>query len=93
MTTRRFDFFPEVWIWLALVLLLGLTFGLAYVPLGMGNGPVGLCIAAIKAAIVALFFMHVPRESVLIRIASTVGLSWLIVFFILTFSDYLTRRN
>ncbi|HSC19508.1 MAG TPA: cytochrome C oxidase subunit IV family protein [Rhizomicrobium sp.] len=53
----------ELWLrpvltWIALCLLLALTCGLSYVPLGSGNLPVALAIAAIKASLVALVFMR-----------------------------------
>ena len=45
-------------VWLALAALLAVTVGSAYVPLGPFNSVVNLIIAAIKAALIAVFFMN-----------------------------------
>jgi cytochrome c oxidase subunit 4 len=78
-------------IWAALVVLLGLTCGAAYLPLGPFNVAVGLAIAAAKAAIVALLFMNLRRSSALVRLAAAAGFFWLVVLFALTLSDFVTR--
>ena len=78
-------------IWAALLVLLGLTFALAYVPLGPFNAVTALGIAAIKAGLVALLFMGLRRSGSLIRLAAAAGLFWLIILFALTLSDFLTR--
>jgi len=78
-------------VWLALLVLLGLTVGSAYIPLGALNSPLNLSIAAIKAALIAIFFMHLRQSSPLVRLAAAAGLFWLIFLFTLTFSDYLSR--
>jgi caa(3)-type oxidase subunit IV len=44
------------------------------------------------ALIGLLFFMGLIRESTLLRLAAAGGLFWLIAMFVLTFSDYFTRR-
>jgi len=86
----------EIWrqtvpVWAALTLLLGLTCGLAFVPLGSGNVMVALFIAVIKALLVAVFFMHLIRPDPLLRLAGAAALLWLLFMFALTFSDILTR--
>jgi cytochrome c oxidase subunit 4 len=78
-------------IWLALLILLAITVGSAYLPLGAANGPINLGIAAIKAALVALFFMNLATSTVLVRLASVAGVFWLVFMFALTAGDYLTR--
>ena len=78
-------------IWAALLALLGLTLGAAYVPLGPFNVAVGLAIAVVKAGIVALLFMNLRRSGALIRLAAAAGFFWLAVLFALTLSDFLTR--
>jgi cytochrome c oxidase subunit 4 len=76
-------------IWLALMLLLALTVGSAYIPLGIGNGLVNYGVAVTKAALVV--FMHLDRSRALIRLAALAGLFWLVFLFSLSFGDYLTR--
>jgi len=79
-------------VWLALLLLLGLTVGSAYVPLGAFNGVINYGIAATKAALVLIFFMHLDRSRALIRLTALTGLFWLMFLFSLAFGDYLTRN-
>lgn len=78
-------------IWLALMLLLGLTVGSAYIPLGIGNGLINYGVAVAKAALVLVFFMHLDRSRALVRLAAMTGLLWLVFMFSLSFGDYLTR--
>lgn len=78
-------------IWLALMLLLGLTVGSAYIPLGPGNGAINYGVAVAKAALVLVFFMHLDRSRPLIRLTALAGLFWLLFLFSLSFGDYLTR--
>jgi cytochrome c oxidase subunit IV len=86
----------QIWIrlgavWLALSMLLAITVGSAYVPLGVLNGMINLSIAAAKAALIAIFFMHLLRSSALVRIAAAAGIFWVMFLFVLTAADYLTR--
>ena len=78
-------------IWLALLLMLGATVGSAYVPLGPFNTAINYIIAAGKAALVFIFFMHLNRSRASIRLAAVTGLFWLVFLFSLTFTDYSTR--
>ena len=78
-------------VWLALLLLLALTIGSAYIPLGAGNSVLNLAIAALKASLVLLFFMHLRRSSTLVRLTAASALLWLAFMFALTFADYLSR--
>ncbi len=79
-------------VWLALLLLLALTVGSAYVPLGIFNSILNLTIAAIKVLLVLLFFMKLRASSPLLRLAAMAGLFWLAFMFVLTAGDYLTRQ-
>lgn len=79
-------------IWLALLLLLAITIGAAYLPLGPGNGVVSMGIAACKAALILLFFMELKTSSALLRLASLAGVFWLVLMFSPTFGDYLSRQ-
>ncbi|HZL32022.1 MAG TPA: cytochrome C oxidase subunit IV family protein [Pseudolabrys sp.] len=86
----------ELWkgpllIWAALCVLLAITTGSAYIPLGPGNGLINMTVSALKGALIMLLFMNIRTSSVLVRIASAAGLFWLTFMFALTASDYLTR--
>lgn len=78
-------------VWLALLALLGMTFGAAHLPLGSFNVWVGLAIAAIKVSLLVVIFMGLGSSAPLIRLAAAAGLFWLIIFFTLTLSDVLSR--
>ena len=68
-----------------------LTWQVAYFDLGSFNTVAALGIAAFKAVLVALFFMHV-RDSPRLTSAVVIGsLFWLFILLALTMSDYLTR--
>jgi cytochrome c oxidase subunit 4 len=82
---------PEAGIWLALMALLATTFAAAFIPMGAFNSFANLLIAAFKASLVGLFFMHLYRSSAIMRLAAAAGLFWLLILFGLTFSDFLTR--
>jgi len=75
----------------ALLLLVALTAGLAFVNLGPFNGPVAVIIAATKAVLIVLFFMHGRVSSRLIWLASGLGFAWLAILFTLALSDYVSR--
>ncbi len=77
--------------WVALLVLLAVTLGAAYVPLGAGNVAVSVGIGGIKAVLIALLFMNLRTAPGLLRLAATAAMFWLIVMFSLTFSDFLTR--
>jgi cytochrome c oxidase subunit 4 len=78
---------------LAEFVLLGISFWAAFAALDGYNTAVNVFIAAIMALIGLLFFMGLVRESTLLRLAGAGGVFWLIIMFVLTFSDYLTRTS
>jgi cytochrome c oxidase subunit 4 len=75
----------------ALLLLLGLTVGLAAIDLGRFNLPVALFIAVVKVALIAVFFMRLRYERGLVWATVTSALVLATIGAVLTFSDYLTR--
>jgi caa(3)-type oxidase subunit IV len=77
--------------WLTLCLLLAATCALAYVPMGRGNLPVSLAIAALKASLVGAVFMRLSEHNALNRLAAFVGPIWIFIMFLLMGSDYFTR--
>ncbi len=79
-------------VWFTLLVLLTLTVGSAFVPLGYGNTIINLTIAATKAALIAIFFMELAESSSLVRLASVAGIFWLGFLFALSAGDYLTRH-
>jgi cytochrome c oxidase subunit 4 len=75
----------------SLIVLTGLTTGVAFINLGKWNTVAALVIAVCKAALVVLFFMHLRWSSNLLRIVVVSSLLWLAILIGLTLSDVFTR--
>ena len=69
-----------------------LTVVAANADLGMLNTPIALVIATIKAVLVILYFMHVKYSTRLTWVVVLASFFWLGILFVLTLTDYLTRR-
>lgn len=67
---------PYVLSWLALLVLTAASFGAHYLELGAFATAVSLIIAAVKAGVVALVFMHLKTESVSVRTVAALNLAW-----------------
>lgn len=79
-------------IWLVLLVLTGLTAGIAFVDLGPFNTVVALVIATLKALLVVLIFMHVKYASDrLTKVVLVSALFWLFLLLGLSLADYTTR--
>jgi cytochrome c oxidase subunit IV len=78
-------------VWAALLGLLVLTIGVAFLQLGRLNLPIAMLISVAKAALIVLVFMHIKGGSRLLHLAAAAGLLWLSIMFVLTMNDYLTR--
>ncbi len=78
----------------ALLVLTVLTVCVSFIPLPpIGHVVAGLSIAALKATLVVLFFMHAlhsPRITWCVIVAS---IGWVLILFSLTYADYLTRGS
>ncbi|MEN3288126.1 MAG: cytochrome c oxidase subunit [Bradyrhizobium sp.] len=81
----------NVLVWAALLVLLLLSLGVAYVPMGRLTTVAGIVIAGVKSVLVVLLFMEVASSKPLIRIVAISGLVFLIAMFALTLTDVLTR--
>jgi cytochrome c oxidase subunit 4 len=80
-----------VGVFIALLLLTGLTTGVAFIDLGSLNTVAALAIAVTKMILVILFFMHVKYSHGLTKIVILAGFFWLAILIALTLSDELTR--
>lgn len=85
--------FAYVAVFAALLILTAVTVAVAFVDLGGLNNAVALAIAATKAALVMLWFMHVKGSSSLIRLTIAAGGLWLAILIGLTLADYTTRTR
>jgi cytochrome c oxidase subunit 4 len=81
-----------VGVFLALILLTGLTTGVAFIDLGPMNSVAALTIAVVKMLLVVLFFMHVKYSTGLTRLIIVSGFFWLALLIAFTLADELTRR-
>jgi len=79
--------------WAALVALLLLTVGTAYLHLGRLNFVVAMLIAFAKATLIVLVFMHIKWGSRLLRLAALAGIIWLAILLVQTLTDYATRAG
>ncbi len=84
---------PRVYVlvFVALVALTITTVFVATIDLGPLNTVAALLIAAIKASLVVLFFMHVRYSKPLIGLVVFASLLWLAILIALTLSDFISR--
>ena len=81
-----------MWVWIALMALMVLTAALSRINLGEWSTVVALVIAAAKALLVVLFFMHVKYEQQKIAWVFVIaGFFLLAILLTLTLTDYMTR--
>ena len=80
-----------LWTYLALMALLALTAGSAFIEMGIFNPILNIGIAAAKTILIVLFFMHLKSGSSVVRLAAGAGFFWLLLLFGLSLSDYLSR--
>ena len=70
--------------YVGLLVLLALTVGSSFVDLGGFNSTVNLAIAAAKAVIIGIVFMHLAGAAVLPQLAVAAAGLWLLILFGLT---------
>jgi len=78
-------------VFVALLVLTGITTGVAYIDFGAGSTFIALAIAGLKASLVVWFFMNVRFNTKLIPVVIVGGLFFLLVLFVETFADYFSR--
>ena len=78
-------------VYVALLGLLGATIGVAFIEAGILNLLLALLIAAVKAVLVVLFFMHVRESGPLTRLFIGAGILLLLILIGLILTDYLSR--
>jgi cytochrome c oxidase subunit 4 len=76
---------------IGLYLLLALTSGLAFLPLGQWEWLISLIIALLMAGLILLFFMKVKYSEPLIWLTSAAGFTWLGLLLLLVILDYISR--
>jgi cytochrome c oxidase subunit 4 len=78
-------------VFVALLVLTGLTYIVATYDFGWANTPVALAVALVKASLVVIYFMGVRYNTPLTKVVVVAGFFWLFILFGLTLNDYLTR--
>ena len=79
-------------VWLALLILTGITVAVAQVNLGALNVWVALGVATLKSGLVIAVFMHMQYETPLFKLALLAALAILAIFIGMTFLDVLYRN-
>jgi len=77
-----------VLVWLGLMALTGLTVAVAGINIGGLTVATALIIASVKAYLVITIFMHLRSERTVFKVFLSVAAFFLIITFILLFSDY-----
>lgn len=91
MSTTRVSLKATLVTGAAVLFLWAASFALSFVPLGGAALPVALAIAALKAVLVALFFMELARESLSIKMTMMAALSLAVLLGGLMIADIVTR--
>jgi cytochrome c oxidase subunit 4 len=77
-------------VFVALIGLTVLTVSASFIEV-QSHVAVGLAFGAVKALLVALFFMHLLHSQRMTWLVAGAGLFWLAIMLVLTLSDYMTR--
>jgi cytochrome c oxidase subunit 4 len=80
-------------VWLALLGLTALTFGLSFAHLGSTDVAVALVIASAKTTLVALFFMHLAEERFSVAMLPVLAVLLFVLLVTLVAVDVATRRT
>jgi cytochrome c oxidase subunit IV len=75
-------------VWLALMILTGVTVAVAGINFGALTVAIALLVASVKTWLVLTIFMHLKFEDVAFKVFVAVAVFFLIISFILLFSDY-----
>jgi cytochrome c oxidase subunit 4 len=78
--------------YLAMLGLLGLNIGIAFLHLGWGNMLIGLLIGGLEAAVLIGVLMHGLYEKAMIHIVMGGAALWFLILISLTMTDYITRN-
>lgn len=77
-----------VLVWFALLALTGITVAVAGINFGGLTVATALIIASVKTYLVLTIFMHLRSETVVFKVFIAVAMFFLIISFVLLFTDY-----
>jgi cytochrome c oxidase subunit 4 len=91
MLSHHDSFRTYLFTFIALLVLLGLTVGVAYVPLGVWNAGLAMTVATVKMVLILLFFMHLYHSDKLMWIFAFSGIAWFMMLLVTVLIDVFTR--
>ncbi|MBA2410561.1 MAG: oxidase [Gammaproteobacteria bacterium] len=80
-------------IWITLIVLAALSIAAAYLPIGSWTWIITYPIAAMMALLIMASYMRLRSSTVIVRIFAGAGFFWLLLWFAVTLTDYLTRPH
>ena len=96
--SKRSIFHPHIspvrhyfYVYVLLVIFLGVTVWAALLDLGPLNIPIAMAIAIVKTILVVLFFIHLLYGTRLTKVWAVAGIFFLTFMFLLSMSDFRTR--
>jgi cytochrome c oxidase subunit 4 len=81
----------NVVVFIALMVLLFVTVGAAYMPLGRFHFATAMAVATAKAILIVMYFMHVKYSHRLTATICAASFLWLGIMIALILTDYVTR--
>jgi cytochrome c oxidase subunit 4 len=78
--------------YLALMALMLINIGIAFLNLGWANMFISITIAVIQVAVLALVLMQAYFEKPVIHVVMGGAILWFMILITLTFADYITRN-
>lgn len=78
--------------YLALIVLMLINIGIAFLNLGWANMFISVTIAVIQVAVLALVLMQAYFEKPVIHVVMGGAILWFMILITLTFADYITRN-
>jgi cytochrome c oxidase subunit 4 len=77
--------------WIALLILLAITCGSAFIAMGSWNLAINLAIAAAKALLVVVVFMRLARSAPMVIVVAVIAAFDLAILVVLTLPDFAVR--
>lgn len=77
--------------WVALLVLLAITCGTSFIPMGRANLAINLAVAVVKALLVVVVFMRLTKSAPMVIVVALVAAFDLAVLVVLTLPDFAVR--
>lgn len=78
--------------YIALLVLMAINVGIAYINLGWASMFIGVTIAVIQVAVLVFVMMQAYLEKTVIHLVIGAAILWFLILITLTFADYITRN-